>query len=62
MEDYVGTNDRWFRCFCKVLGFIEVDAFKAYCHFNEHLSVPLHKNFVPILLFICLLIVIMELQ
>ena len=46
MEDSVGTNDWWFRCFCTVLGFIEVDAFKAYCHFNEHLNVPLHKNLV----------------
>ena len=35
------------RCFCTVLGSMEVDAIKAYyCHFNEHLNVPLHKNFV----------------
>ena len=46
MEDSVGTNDWLFRCFCTILRFLEVNAFKAYCQFNDHLNVPLHKNFL----------------
>ena len=26
----------WFRCLCTIIGFIEVDAFEAYCYFNRH--------------------------
>ncbi|KAL5474749.1 hypothetical protein EMCRGX_G026742 [Ephydatia muelleri] len=46
-EDSVGTNnDWWFRCFCTVLGIIEVDAYKVYCCFNQHSLTPSHKKFL----------------
>ena len=46
LEDPVGTNDWWFRCFCTVLGIIEVDAYKVYCCFNQHSLTPSHKKFL----------------
>ena len=39
-ERTVGTHEWWFRCLCTIIGFIEVDAFKAYCYFNRHATPP----------------------
>ena len=46
LERTVGTHQWWFRCLCTIIGFIEVDAFKAYCYFNRHATPPKHPDFI----------------
>ena len=31
---------------CTIFGMIEVDTFKKFCHFNRHIQVPSHRNFI----------------
>ena len=46
MENAIGTSKWWFRLMCTILGMIEVDMFKTFCHFNRHVQVPSHRNFI----------------
>ena len=46
MENAIGTSKWWFRLMCTIFGMIEVDTFKTFCHFNRHIQVPSHKNFI----------------
>ena len=54
LERTVGTHEWWFRCLCTIIGFIEVDAFKAYCYFNRHATPPKHQDFIENLAIILL--------
>ena len=54
LERTVGAHEWWFRCLCTILGFIEVDAFKAYCYFNKHANPPKHQDFIENLAIILL--------
>ena len=49
MENAIGTSKWWFRLMCTILGMIEVDMFKTFCHFNRHIQVPSHRNFIEML-------------
>ena len=46
MENAIETSNWWFRLMCTILGMIEVDTFKKFCHFNRHVQVPSHRNFI----------------
>ena len=46
MKNANGTSKWWFRLKCTIFGMIEVDTFKTFCHFNRHIQVPSHRNFI----------------
>ena len=46
MENAIGTSKWWFQFMCTIFGMIEVDTFKKFCHFNRHIQVPSHRNFI----------------
>ncbi|KAL5484079.1 hypothetical protein EMCRGX_G020521 [Ephydatia muelleri] len=47
MENAIGTSKWWwFRLMYTIFGMIEVDTFKTFCHFNPHIPVPSHRNFI----------------
>ena len=54
MENATATSVWWFRLICIILGMIEVDVFKTFCHFSRHKQVPSHRDFIERLVIILL--------
>ena len=46
MENAITTHRWWFHMMHTLFGIIEVDAFKTFCYFNQHKSIPTHRDFV----------------
>ena len=54
MENAIGTSKWWFQLMYTILGMIEVDMCKTFCHFNWHKQVPSHRGFIERLVIILL--------
>ena len=54
MENAIGTSKWWIWLMYTIFGMIEVDTFKTFCHFNRHIQVPSHRNFIERLVILLL--------
>ena len=54
MKNAIGTSKLWFRLMYTILGMIEVEMCKTFCHFNRHMQVPFHRGFIERLVIILL--------